>query len=336
MQKQLETLLTEKLLALQLIIMQSVVKSMSKRGPASLSRVAAQGEDDTIYAIDRVGERSIHGYIKKEIQPHTGAVLIAEGIKGGKKIFTASGREDDAEIIIIMDPIDGSRGLMHGKRSAWTLAAAAPNHGEDTNMTHIFLAAQTEIPPPKQTLADRLWAAAGKGVKAERLDITTGKTKKITLKPSAAGGIEHGFFTLCRFFPGVKDIISEIEEELARKLAGYTWPVHYFEDQYICSGGQIHEMAAGHDRFVCDLRGLLAKTMSDRGDPNPLCCHPYDICTELIAREAGVIVARPAGGPLDFPLDTTTNVSWAAYANEELYDNIAPKLKRILKRRRIL
>ena len=36
------------------------------------------------------------------------------------------------------------------------------------------------------------------------------------------------------------------------------------------------------------------------------CCHPYDLCTKLIAEEAGVIVTDPTGGPFDAPLDTET------------------------------
>jgi hypothetical protein len=67
-----------------------------------------------------------------------------------------------------------------------------------------------------------------------------------------------------------------------------------------------------------------------------LCCHPYDLSTELIAREAGVIVADPAGGPLKAPLDTETDVSWAGYANQTIHDQIAPLLVEGLSRRGLL
>ena len=49
-----------------------------------------------------------------------------------------------------------------------------------------------------------------------------------------------------------------------------------------------------------------------------LCCHPYDLCTELIAREAGLIVTDEYGKPLAAPLDVTTNMSWIGYANKAI------------------
>ncbi len=65
-----------------------------------------------------------------------------------------------------------------------------------------------------------------------------------------------------------------------------------FDDEYISTGGQLYEILVGHDRFLADLRPLFFEAL---GLPPKLTCHPYDICTELIAREAGVIVtARTA------------------------------------------
>ena len=83
-----------------------------------------------------------------------------------------------------------------------------------------------------------------------------------------------------------------------------------FDDEYISSGGQLHELIAGHDRFVADLRPLV--------DPDAFACHPYDVCTAMLLEEAGGVVTDPRGAPLDAPLDTTTPVAWAGYANAEL------------------
>ena len=71
-----------------------------------------------------------------------------------------------------------------------------------------------------------------------------------------------------------------------------------FDDEYISSGGQLHELIAGRDRFVADLRPLV--------DPDAFACHPYDICTAMLLEEAGGVVTDPRGAPLDVPLDTTT------------------------------
>ena len=124
-------------------------------GPDTLAAVDSVGADDTIYRIDKLGEQEILDYFEKKIQPEVSCVLVAEGIADGRAAFTSSGRAEDAEFIVIMDPVDGSRGLMHGKRSAWSLAGVAPNH-EHSTLRHIRAAVMTEIPAPKQTLHDQL------------------------------------------------------------------------------------------------------------------------------------------------------------------------------------
>ncbi len=83
---------------------------------------------------------------------------------------------------------------------------------------------------------------------------------------------------------------------------------------------------AGHDRFNADLRPNLAGVLQSRGQELGICCHPYDVCTELIARERGVFIARPDGRPLDAPLDTTSPVAWVGYANIHLKELIEPHL----------
>ena len=56
-----------------------------------------------------------------------------------------------------------------------------------------------------------------------------------------------------------------------------------FDDQYISTGGQLAELISGHDRFLADIRPLAYGKLGFR---TSLVCHPYDICTALIAREA--------------------------------------------------
>ena len=63
-----------------------------------------------------------------------------------------------------------------------------------------------------------------------------------------------------------------------------------------------------------------------------LCCHPYDVCTELIARECGVIVTDESGGPLRSPLDVHFPVNWIGYANQTIQRQIEPTLLELLRR----
>jgi hypothetical protein len=143
---------------------------------------------------------------------------------------------------------------------------------------------------------------------------------------------------LARFFPGARDVLAAIDEEIVREALGpvRSGKAHCFEDQYICTGGQLYELIAGHDRFVADLRPLMERRLAERGLRLGICCHPYDLATELIAREAGVIVTDAAGGPLDAPLDVEADVAWAGYANAAIRDQIEPLLQGALRSRGLL
>jgi hypothetical protein len=265
-------------------------------------------------------------------------VLIAEGIKEGKAIMPNGANEKDAAWRIIVDPIDGTRGLMYQKRSAWILTGVAPNRGEETSLSDIEFAIQTELPLVKQYLSDTVWAFRGKGVIAERYDRINKSASKLSLRPSRAATIEQGFAMISRFFPGARDILAEIDEEIVRAALGNPreGKAQCFEDQYISTGGQLYELMAGHDRFVADIRPLMRAEMSRRGNDLSICCHPYDLCTELVARELGVIVTNERGLRLDAPLDVQSDVSWAGYANENIRDQIEPLMLSALKNRRLL
>ena len=140
---------------------------------------------------------------------------------------------------------------------------------------------------------------------------------------------------VARFFPGARDELAAIDEEIVQGALGPVEPgkAHCFEDQYLSSGGQLYELMMGHDRFVADLRPLVESLLNRRGLVLGICCHPYDVCTELIAREAGVIVTDEHGGPLRAPLRVEPDVAWIGYANEAIRREIEPSLREALKKR---
>jgi hypothetical protein len=234
--------------------------------------------------------------------------------------------------VLIVDPIDGTRGIMYDKRSAWSLAGIAPYRGDGTYLSDVVVAAQTELPITKQYLADQLWAIRGQGIGAERHNILTGERTPFKPCPSQATDLNHGFAMLAEFFPGRRAITSEIQDRLAGELGEFAHAdrVRIFNDQYISSGGQLYELLVGHDRFNGDIRAHLMRAAHLPGNPPGLAAHPYDLCTELIAREAGVIVTALDGGPLRNPLAVDDNVSGLGYSNPALHSLIAPILKRLL------
>ena len=323
-------------------IRRAVVRACEEAASAQsdhLSEIAEEEEDgDTIYAVDRVSEERLVTLFEQEIAPVWPLVLLAEGIPNGKIVLPRDTPEEAAVWRILVDPIDGTRGLMYQKRPAWILTGVAPNLGPETDLQDIVLAIQTEIPLVKQHLSDVAWAIRGEGVGAERHNRLTGVRTPLRLRPSGSSTIGHGYAGISRFFPGAREELAAIDEEVVRGALG---PVQKgkaacFEDQYACTGGQLYELMCGHDRFIADIRPLLEPMLAERGRALGICCHPYDLCTELIARELGVIVTDPSGGPVKARMTVEPDVSWAGYANSALRDQIAPLLELALKTRKMI
>jgi fructose-1,6-bisphosphatase/inositol monophosphatase family enzyme len=311
----------------------SVVAACEAQSSDAMSAVAHDDAGDTIYAVDKVSEATLIEGLA-EFARSEPVVLIAEGLPPEGLVLPEGARERDCKWRLLVDPIDGTRGLMYQKRSAWILTGVAPNRGADTRLRDIVLAVQTEVPLVKQHLSDQLWAIRGEGVGARRFNRLTGTSEDLALRPSAADTVAHGFATVARFFPGARDVLAAIDDEIMIHAGGpvVAGKAICFEDQYISTGGQLYEMMVGHDRFVADLRPLLHDVLRERGLPHPLCCHPYDLCTVLIAEELGVEVTDGSGHQIDTPLDLETDVAWVAYANDRLRARMEPALRAALKR----
>jgi hypothetical protein len=235
---------------------------------------------------------------------------------------------------------------MYGKRGAWALFGVAPppRGGYHPTLADIAVALQAELPTARAALADVLWAARGEGVQAETHDLRTGAVTPFVPRPSRASTLAGGFAAISKFFPGAKAAAAELEESLFLEVLGPPTSAspQVFDDEYISSGGQLYELMVGHDRFIADLRPLfLAATEPAEETDSPqragygLCAHPYDLCTELIAREVGVIVTDERGQRLRAPLDIRADCAWIGYANRQLQEQIEPLLQRILKEIRV-
>jgi hypothetical protein len=324
-------LIIDRLVEFQRNVRDMILRSREQSG---LNEIGRSSTADTIYKIDAEVDPILESFCE-EWGRQTPIVVIAEGLVDDEghevesRVFPAAAKESDASIRVIFDPIDGTRGIMYDKRPAWALAGVAPNRGAATRLRDIEIAVMTELPTSKSGFGDCLWAVKGQGAKAVRVDLRNGDSQPLKLSPSRAETINHGFASITDFFPGTKIIAGELMEHLAKNLIGPADVTRatVFEDQYISTGGQFYEMIVGHDRFNADLRPLFYKIQKQ---PEGLCCHPYDCATWLIAEEAGVILTDGLGKPLDGPLDVTTGISWAAFANETLRKSIEPILTRFL------
>lgn len=197
-----------------------VLEATEQHSADELSRVVADQGGDLVFAIDRVSEAELLEFVTKELASREPVVLVAEGLAGGQTVLPAGADQADCHWRIIVDPIDGTRCLMYQKRSGWVLTGVAPNHGAATGLNDICLAVQTELPLLKQYLCDQLWAIRGRGAEAVRTNRLTGETEPLELRPTEAASIQFGYASISRFFPGVRDVLAAIDDEVIRGGVG--------------------------------------------------------------------------------------------------------------------
>jgi hypothetical protein len=295
-----------------------------------LEEVVKLSPADVIFRIDVEAEEEIVRLMNERAESFGGIILLAEGIgENDMSVYPQGSKLEDAQVKIICDPVDGSRGLMFSKRSAFFLAAAGP--AVANNLSDLNVSVMVELPTPKQGQFDVLSATRGEGFSCQRYD-RSGDSWPVELLPNQSDSVEGGFLSLAKFcYPG-KDFIANVEEALLDELYGLNksefLPV--FDDQYISSGGQLYELICGHDRFVGDFRASMYSLFRKQGRRSGQVCHPYDMAGVLIAEEAGVIVTSLKGTVFDAPLNTTAAVDWFGYSNASIRLEIEAKLQSIL------
>jgi fructose-1,6-bisphosphatase/inositol monophosphatase family enzyme len=319
------------LLGLGDYVRQSVLNARHESDPGDLATISRESVADTIYGIDRISEDAITEWFTEHWPSTIPVELVMEGIDPQHPVtFPPKVPCEQTVAKIILDPIDGTRGIMYDKRAAWFLAGVAPQRGPATRLSEIEVAVMVELPTTKQWRADRFSAIRGRGFLSDSVNILTGEILSRSVRPSHAADVLHGFGYISRFFPAGKALTAAIEQQLWERLypSAAGKEVIVFEDQYISTGGQFCELLLGHDRMIADIRPLVFKKL---GIPSALCCHPYDVAAALVLEEAGIILESPDGSPMDGPLDTTSPISWVGYANPELASHIRPVLRAVLK-----
>lgn len=312
-------------------VQRKVYESVRTSDVEQLSAVHEEKKEDTIYQIDRDVEDLLVGILERYADATGGFVLFAEGIGDSDNGLTMG---NNPKYAVIIDPIDGTRGIMYNKRSAFFLAGIAYNNGKATRLSDIFAAVMVELPTSKHFLADTLWAIKGDGAFGQTDNLLTGESSSKRLQGSRAKSIIGGFAQFARFFPPGRDILAAIEDELILTLApeNPSGKALVFEDQYISTGGQLYEMLCGRDRFIADVRGILFDMLRKQGKPIGHVCHPYDICTALIAQECGIIVTDEKGNHLDSPFDLHSSINWLGYANHHIRAEVEPIVQKLFKK----
>lgn len=309
----------------------TIVAARAATAPGSLTHVVDDVEADVIYAIDRIGDEAVLAWFRERWPPDQPVRIVMEGIDDHRSVTFPTGADPaDVRWTCLIDPIDGTRNLMFDKRSAWVLAALAPGAGPHLTLDDLVVGAMTEIPVVKQWRADQISGWRGGGLRRVGLDVRVGDRTELDDRPTASTELTHGFASFAHAFPDAKGLLARLDQDLWEALvpAGPRGlPV--FEDQYVCSAGQLHEVLTGRDRLVGDLRPLAHAQLGLDGPP---VAHPYDVCTGFLLAEAGGVFEDPWGGPVRAPLDTTSPVLWVAYANPGLAALVRPALGEVLAR----
>jgi hypothetical protein len=294
---------------------------------AVASRVVEVSAVDSIFGIDRHVEPLIVEALQGWPEGLLPVAVFSEGLHQ-VPLLIGGQPQDLPKYWLLIDPIDGTRGLMYDKRSAYFLAAAAPGTTRQPRLSDCIASVGVELPTSKAGWADMFVWSKGRSVRAMRADLSDSSIRSFdAIRPSTATDLSNSFGTVVAFFPQGKRRAAGLAEEIAKVNSTFGGPIQIFEDQYICTGGQMVELMIGHDRFSADLRPLLYAKDSIKG----LCCHPYDLALAPLVKAAGVILTGSDGMELDAPFALDINVSWCGYANEKIKELVEPVIQRALR-----
>lgn len=279
----------------------------SGRRPRDAEVVRTEGGDD-VFGVDARADRVVLAHLAPLGERWPG-LLVMEGVDGPVPVGDPGGPWR-----YLVDPFDGTRPWLAGKRSAWVLLGAGRHAA---TLEDLEVGAAVELPTPRARLALCAWAVRGGPAEAVDDDLVTGGSHPVRLAPRPGASLARSFVTVARFDPGSKARIGAFEDAL---LAG----LETYEDPYLCSGGQLMGLARGEDAAVLDPRPLLGARF---------CAHPYDLAALVVARAAGVVVEALPPGPLTVPLDPGADVAWAGYANEAVAAVLRARFERVMPRR---
>ncbi|MCI0693211.1 hypothetical protein L0337_14555 [candidate division KSB1 bacterium] len=310
--------------------------ALAERRRSEMSNVAAQAAMDTIYGIDVVAETALLQFLG-EYQRKAPPFLLVGEFEQGEALPFGHGAP---QFRVLLDPIDGTRLLMHQKSSGWILAGIAPEKGEDTRLSDIFFSLQTELPPIKQIFADTLWASAFSAVSSVRANLLTGEETPLFLPADPATDLRHGFVSFVNLFPRGKALLAKLEEEFLYAQAGANLPAEeltahigaIFSDQHLSTGGQLYGLMTGQLRLVVDVRPLLNLRWRRQNEATVLCAHPYDLAAHSIAQRGGVALYSATGARLDGPTDPTAEIGWIGFANQALSKRYLQIILQLLQR----
>jgi len=306
---------------IRLAVRERLEQARTARRPELANRPGAWGAGDIAYALDEVAEGPLAGFADALGRRHP-LTIVCEG--PGR--MQRAGPPGGVPLAVLIDPVDGTRSIMHDMRSAWVLTGIARCRGASTRLSDIEIAVQTELPTTSAGVYHVLSARRGRGATIARHDVRTGEQlDEQPLRVPERLPLDNGYFAFTRYLPVERTLVAQLERgflERALPALGLDSRLIY-DDQYLCSAGQLQLVTTGRYRLLVDLRGWLG---AEHGLPN-FTAKPYDLAALLVYQEAGVPVLDAQGHVLDAPFDTETRLDVVAYGNEQLRAAYQPHVR---------
>lgn len=294
-----------------------------------LARPHGEGAGDVTFALDLPSEQHIARWAEELARREPLSVLTEDA---GWRHLGPDGRGGARELAgfdhggprLVFDPIDGTRNLMADLRSAWTVVGFAPPAAHAPRMSDCTGGIVSELPGTLAGEFRRLWSD-GRTCTLERLTLRSGSPCRPSqqLRVDGDARADHGYFPFFRYQPEQRPALARLEAAFFARLVRHERAEAraLYDDQYISSAGQLVLLALGRYRMVIDARELVRRRLGLAGPTSK----PYDLAGALVcARAAGVRVRALEGGELDFPLDATTPVGFAAFVNEPTRARLEP------------
>jgi len=287
----------------------------------SLSRTVSEGAGDTTFGLDLPSEELLTGWLTESARRSPLSVMTEDSgwrhlgpdPSGGEPVELSG--FDHGGPRIAFDPVDGTRNLMADLRSAWTVVSFAPPGASKPRLSDLTGGIVAELPTSRARSKRVLSAERGGACRVEEIELLSGdRLSDRILAADTDDRVDHGYFPFFRYMHDLGVATAQLETDFLVRLAQEESADvrNCYDDQYICSAGQLVLLAEGTYRFAVDPRAFLAER---RGRPT-ITTKPYDIGgAVLCAQAAGCVVTAADGSALDFPIDTHSPISFVGYAN---------------------
>ena len=272
-----------------------------------MAAVAGETVADTIYAIDRVADDALIDWFEEHWPD---VVVVSEGLDEPVPVGKT------AAWTVIVDTIDGTRGLMYDKRSAWCLAAAAPPGG---GLADIVAAAMTELPTAKQGAADQLSATRGGGLRAERVDLAGGSAARPRRTPVGGDGPRPQLQWAGQILPPREGGPGRAGGRAVRAA----WVRGTSSTTSTSRAGDSCTSSSPVGTASWPTSAPWSTTTASSVIPTT-CARP------CCSRRWAAWSPTPGATPLAVPLDNVSPVAWVGYANEALAARIGPVLAELV------